>query len=375
MKGIVAGQVAEGAYLTDEERFEAALRLRRDRVYEYLDAWPGSDKFKPGDIHDALFSYVRRRGKALRPLLLLLSCGAVGGDEEAALPAAAAVEVFHTWTLVHDDIIDRDDTRRGHPTVHAMYRDHAVLAHGHDEPDAAHYGTTVAILAGDVQQAWTYGLLADLASRGVPVTLVLELVRRMATDLTPRLLEGEMLDVQYSLMPAEALDEDRILHMLTMKTGTLLEYAAWCGARIGLSARPDVDGVAERLGTFASLCGTAFQLHDDLLGLTADEATLGKPVGSDIREGKRTLLVHKALNRSGPGERQFLLSVLGKGDASADEVARAVGILKSCGASEEVADLARAYVDQALSLLESVPAGQYRDLLRSWALFMLAREH
>ncbi|HYP19312.1 MAG TPA: polyprenyl synthetase family protein, partial [Chloroflexia bacterium] len=315
MKGIVAGPVADAGVLTEKERFEAALRVRRDRVYEYLDAWPGSDKFQPGDIHDALFSYVRRRGKALRPLLLLLSCGAAGGHEDQALPAAAAVEVFHTWTLVHDDIIDRDDTRRGHPTVHAMYRDHAVLAHGHDEPDAAHYGTTVAILAGDVQQAWTYGLLSDLARKGVPTALVLELIQRMATDLTPRLLEGEMLDVQYSLMPAEALDQDRILHMLTMKTGTLLEYAAWCGARIGLGARPDIDGVAERLGRFASLCGTAFQLHDDVLGLTADEATLGKPVGSDIREGKRTLLVYKALSRTGAEERQFLLSVLGKGDA------------------------------------------------------------
>lgn len=375
MKGIVAGPVADAGVLSEKERFEAALRLRRDRVYEYLDAWPGSDKFQPGDIHDALFSYVRRRGKALRPLLLLLSCGAVGGHEDQALPAAAAVEVFHTWTLVHDDIIDRDDTRRGHPTVHAMYRDHAVLAHGHDEPDAAHYGTTVAILAGDVQQAWTYGLLSDLARKGVPTALVLELIQRMATDLTPRLLEGEMLDVQYSLMPAEALDQDRILHMLTMKTGTLLEYAAWCGARIGLGARPDIDGVAERLGRFASLCGTAFQLHDDVLGLTADEATLGKPVGSDIREGKRTLLVYKALSRTGAEERQFLLSVLGKGDATAEEVARAVSILDSSGACDEVAALARGYIDQALSLLESLPAGEYRDLLRSWALFMLAREH
>jgi geranylgeranyl diphosphate synthase type I len=375
MKASLTGQVVEVGLPSERDLFEAALRLRRDRVYEYLDAWPGSEKFQPGDIHDALFSYLRRRGKALRPLLLLLSCGAVGGDEDQALPAAAAVEVFHTWTLVHDDIIDRDDKRRGHATVHAMYRDHAMSAHGHDESDAAHYGTTVAILAGDVQQAWTYGLLADLANRGVPSSLVLELVNRMATDLTPRLLEGEMLDVQYSLMPAEALDEERILHMLTMKTGTLLEYAAWCGARIGLGGGPDVSGISERLGRFASLCGTAFQLHDDVLGLTADEATLGKPVGSDIREGKRTLLVHKALKRTGPGERQFLLSVLGKSEATPAEVDRAVGILDSSGACDEVAALARGYVDQALSLLETLPPGEYRDLLRSWALFMLAREH
>lgn len=374
MKVISARPSVEFDARTLEERFDAALRERRDRVYEYLDTWPGSAKFKPQDIHDALFTYLQRRGKALRPLLVLLCCGAVGGDEEQALPAAAAVEVFHTWTLVHDDIIDRDDTRRGRPTVHAMYRDHAMLEHGHEEPDAAHYGTSVAILAGDLQQAWTYGLLADLANRGVSLPLVLELIDRMAGDLTPGLLEGEMLDVQYSLMPAEDLDDERILHMLTMKTGTLLEYAAWCGAKIGLCGASDPNGLATKLGRFASLCGTAFQLHDDLLGLTADESRLGKPVGSDIREGKRTLIVYKALSRASQAERRVLLSMLGKSDASPAEVEQVLAILHSTGACSEVAELARGYVDQALTLLDSVPPNEYRELLRSWALFLLARE-
>ncbi len=357
-----------------EERFLAALQVRRDRVYEYLDAWPGAARFKPQDIHDALFSYLQRRGKALRPLLLLLCCAAVGGDENQALPAAAAVEVFHTWTLVHDDIIDRDDTRRGHPTVHAMYRNHAMQAHGHGEPDAAHYGNTVAILAGDLQQAWTYGLLADLATRGVSLPLVLQLVERVATHLTPGLLEGEMLDVQYSLMPAEALDEDRILHMLTMKTGTLLEFAAWCGARIGLGPSGDPTGIADSLGRFSSLCGTAFQLRDDLLGLTADEVRLGKPVGSDIREGKRTLIVYKALDRASDAERKLLLSTLGKAEASPGEIERVLEIFFSTGACDDVAALARDYVDQALGLLGPLPASEYKELLRAWALFLLARE-
>ncbi|MEA2575782.1 MAG: geranylgeranyl diphosphate synthase, type [Chloroflexia bacterium] len=357
-----------------EEEFIASLRTRRDRVYEYLDSWPGSARFKPQDIHDALFSYLQRRGKALRPLLLLLCCGAVGGDEEQALPAAAAVEVFHTWTLVHDDIIDRDDTRRGHPTVHAMYRTHAIKEHGHSERDAGHYGTSVAILAGDLQQAWTYGLLADLTNRGVAASLVMELIGKMANDLTPGLLEGEMLDVQYSLMNAEDLDEDRILHMLTMKTGTLLEYAAWCGARIGLGSALDHQGIADKLGRFASLCGTAFQLRDDLLGLTADESRLGKPVGSDIREGKRTLIVYKALKRADPAERRVLLSTLGKNDASTAEIEKVLHILDSTGACDEVAALAREYVDQALGILDLLRPSEYRDLLRSWALFLLVRE-
>lgn len=374
MKALPADESATMHTRAVEERFRVALHVRRDRVYEYLDAWPGASKFRPQDIHDALFSYLQRRGKALRPLLLLLCCGAMGGDEDQALPAAAAVEVFHTWTLVHDDIIDRDDTRRGHPTVHAMYRNHAIAAHGHTEPDAAHYGNTVAILAGDLQQAWTYGLLADLAKRDVPLPLVLELMEKVANELTPSLMEGEMLDVQYSLMPVEALDEDRILRMLTLKTGTLLEFAGWCGARLGLGLAPDAEHLADKLGRFASLCGTAFQLRDDLLGLTANEERLGKPVGSDIREGKRTLIVYKALHRAAPLERELLLSTLGKSDASPADIDRVLQILFSTGACDAVAGLARGYVERALGLLDSLPANEYSELLRAWALFLLARE-
>src|SRR5688572_2139855 len=150
-------------------------------------------------MREAILSYVTQRGKGLRPALLMLACGAVGGDEDQAVPAAASVEVFQIWTLVHDDVIDRDKTRRGHPTVHARFEDAAVKQMGLTADEAAHYGTSVAILAGDLQQSWSYALLCDLTNRGVPAPLVIELVARMATSLTPQLMEGEMLDVQFSL--------------------------------------------------------------------------------------------------------------------------------------------------------------------------------
>lgn len=359
----------------EAREFQEALRGRRTQVYDYLDVWPGAANFKPQDIHDALFSYVQARGKALRPILLLLCCGAVGGDEQQAIPAAAAVEIFHTWTLVHDDIIDRDDTRRGHPTVHALYRDHARLVHGQNLAEASHYGLAVAILAGDLQQSWTYALLGDLLARGVNPGLVLELTQRMSVDLTPKLLEGELLDVQFALLPPESLSEDRILHMLDLKTGALLEYAAWCGVTLGLKGKADTAGFANKLGEFARLAGTAFQLRDDLLGLTADQSELGKPVGSDIREGKRTLVVYRALQHAHENERTLLLSVLGKAGASTTEIASVMDILHSTRAIEGVTSLANAYVERALSLLEELPSSPHRDLLRSWALFLMARTH
>ncbi len=297
--------------LTREEwsAFEEALRHRRDLVYDYLNTWPGTDAFRPTEIHDALFSYITRRGKALRPLLLLLSCAAVGGDEWQAVPAAASVEVFQTWTLVHDDIIDRDHTRRGKPTVHAQYEERARRDLGMDNKAAAHYGTTVGILAGDLQQSWSYALLSDLAERGVQHSIVLELVRRMATSLTPQLLEGEMLDVQFSIPGAPSPGEEAILDMLSKKTAALLEYAAWCGAKIGLGGGADEHGYADALGKFARLCGVAFQLHDDILGLTADEALLGKPVGSDLREGKLTYVVSCALAKGNELQRSIISGI------------------------------------------------------------------
>src|SRR4051794_33981543 len=164
----------------DFAEFSSGLELRRRVVYDYLDTWPGAAEFKPADIHEAIHSYIKRRGKALRPQVLLLACGAAGGDEGTAIPAAAAVEVFHTWTLVHDDIIDRDDTRRGNPTVHAHYREHGLAEHGLDTATASHYGQAVAILAGDTQQSWAFSLLVALRERGVDPGLVLELIERMA---------------------------------------------------------------------------------------------------------------------------------------------------------------------------------------------------
>jgi len=371
----MTGQLSTGdkTKSTDEARFINAMEVRRKLVYDYLDNWPGTAKFRPPDIHDGIFSYIKRRGKALRPSLLLLCCGAVGGTESHALPAAAAIEVFHTWTLVHDDIIDRDEIRRGHPTVHAEYSDHGRQVFALPSEEAIHYGQAVAILAGDLQQSWVYALLAELPLRGVPADLVLGLIDRMANWLTPELLEGEMLDVQYALTPIDALTEQNVLEMLHKKTGSLLEYAAWCGAKIGLGGKPDPYGWADNLAKFASLSGTAFQLQDDLLGLTADEEVLGKPVGSDLREGKRTLVIYRALARTDDEGRSALLQVLGNPGAERQEVRQAIEVIQESGAVDEVWQSANSLIDQATAVLMALPPSDYRDLLASWAHFLLAR--
>jgi geranylgeranyl diphosphate synthase type I len=233
----------------------------------------------------------------------------------------------------------------------------------------------VAILAGDLQQSWAFALLADLRKRGVPADLVSELVERMATWLTPQLLEGEMLDVQYALTPFDALTEDDVLTMLSKKTAALLEYAAWSGAKIGLAGKDSDDDLPARLAKFASLCGTAFQLHDDLLGLTADEAVLGKPVGSDLREGKRTLIVYRALARTDEAGKKRILATLGNGAATPAEIDQTLQIIRESGAIDDISDLANSHISQATDLLNTLPDTPQRALLSSWAKFLLARRH
>ncbi len=356
----------------DLEAFEQARIARRDAVYLRILDRRYAAHFQSADIHDAIYSYIKQRGKGLRPMLMMLCAGAVGGDERKAIPAAAAVEIFHTWTLVHDDIIDRDALRRGSPTVHTEFAARRTQL-GYTEADAAHYGTTVAILAGDVQQGWSYSLLAELAEEGVSPTVALYLIKYLSQTVETALVDGEMHDVQYSTMPVEQLSEADILEMLAKKTAVLYQFAARAGAVIGLDDPAAQPQIVAALARFAGDCGLAFQLQDDILGLTADEGKLGKPVGSDIRAGKRTLIVYHALRDASPQERALLLQILGNPTASPAQVAEATQYLVDCGAVAKVQSLARRYSEAAAAALAALPDNDYKRLLDTWGWYVVGR--
>jgi geranylgeranyl diphosphate synthase type I len=355
------------------EEFQAALAERKRRVYHYLKSGDWARHFRPSHVCDAVFSYLDQGGKGLRPGILLFACGAVGGDEETALPAAAAVEVYHTWTLVHDDVIDRDDARRGRASVHVEFSRRGGEELGLARADAEHYGTSIAILAGDVQQGWTVSLLSELARNGVDAHVVLALIRRLSLDVQTTLLEGQTLDIRYSKQPPGALDQDQILGMLWKKTGALYQYAAESGALIGLGTADFSHPLAGAVGQFASKCGTAFQLQDDILGLVGDEQKLGKPVGSDIREGKRTLVFHVAFRRADARTRERLAAIVGNEDATPAEIEEAKRIIVDLGGVEETQALARSYVDRAFEHLDLLPDSKHKDLLAAWGRYLIAR--
>ncbi len=348
---------------------------RRDKVYDYLCSEEYKQRFSPAHIREAVYSYITSGGKSLRPAVLLFSCGAVGGDEDQALPAAAAVEVYHTWTLVHDDIIDRDRKRRGHPTVHQEFREKAARELHYSNGEAKHYGLSIAILAGDLQQGWATSLLCELhRKQGIDPNLVLYLIEDLKIRVQSSLLEGEMLDIQYSKHPIESLGEDLIVDMLWKKTGTLYEFAGKAGAMIGLNLCEPTHKLVQALSAFTSKCGTAFQLQDDILGLVGDEALLGKSVGSDIREGKRTTIVYHAFKNATSRQKERLISTLGNEQATANDIEEATNLLRSLGGIEYTRALARSYVEDALAHLSALPDSSYSRLLSRWAEYMIARE-
>jgi len=355
--------------------FFAELELRTELIREFILDHRFVERFHPDDIRWAVTAYARYGGKRLRPAILLFSCGAVGGNEYQALPAAAAVEIFHTWTLVHDDIIDRDALRRGQVTVHEHYRRRCLEGKNSlvmSPTDAEHYGVSIAILTGDIQHGWGISMMTELASRGVDPLLTIELINDLDTGVLNTLVEGEVLDVQYSFREIESLTPEEIEEMLWKKTGALYEFCGRAGARIGVGGAPSplVDAVAH----FAALCGTAFQLQDDILGVIGNEEKLGKPIGSDLREGKRTLVVHYAYQNASQKQRIELMKVLGNQAATEEEVTRTIDLLRDLGGIEVVANRAKDLIAEARGHLNVLPDTPYRSLLDQWAGYLIQRQ-
>ena len=364
------------AMTSSQQSFDRLLNAVGDRkqmVMDYLLQERFVRRFRPQHIREAVYSYVKSGGKSLRPAVAMLACGAVGGDEAKALPIAAAIEICHTWTLVHDDVIDKDSTRRGVPTIHTDYARRASAEFGWQGADAEHYGRTIAMLTGDVQQAWSWSLMFEAhLERGVSAEVVIRLAQEMAACVTPMLVEGETLDVQFSSQ-RHHLTEELVIDMLRKKTGVLYEYAGRAGAAIGLNdANPDIPAV-KSFAAFCSLCGTAFQIQDDILGVVGDARQLGKPVGSDIREGKSTLLTLTALDRADDRQRNRLLATLGNSRASENEVNALTRLMRDLGVIQYAQDISHRYVDEALQHLQQLPASDYTSLLGHWAHYLIQR--
>lgn len=267
---------------------EALLRL----VEEGLAQAVGSGE--PAELYEAARYVLGGGGKRLRPLLTLLAASHCGLPARRALGPAVAVEIFHNFTLVHDDIMDRADTRRGRPTVHRRW----------DEPTA--------VLVGDLLM----GIAYEMVMRGPAETRADAWA--VFSPMVRRLCEGQMLDMVFARRTDVSAPE--YMDMIDRKTGALLACALELGAAVAGAGEGD-RAILRRVGLDL---GRAFQIQDDLLDLTATSASWGKPVGGDLLEGKRTWLLLAALERAEGEDRGVFERVLrGEiGEADVDGVRR-----------------------------------------------------
>jgi len=306
-----------------------------------------SDESEPRVIYDASKHLIQAGGKRLRPFLTLNACDLVGGKREVALQIAASIELIHNFTLIHDDIMDGDATRRGAPTVHVVW------------------GIPMAITAGDMLFAKAYE--SALKTQATPSRLLK--IIAVITKATVSVCEGQASDMLFE--KRRNVSEKEYLDMIYKKTAALLEAASKAGALIGGGKAMQV----KRLGNVARYAGLAFQIVDDILGLTADEKTLGKPVGSDIREGKSTILMIHALAHANSNQRQQILSTLNNREASTDQIAKVIHTIKSLRSIEYANKKAETFTNKAKSQLTIFPSSQSKNILIDLCDYIMSRNY
>lgn len=338
-------------------------RFIADRVSHYIRTDDFPDRIRPDFLRDAVRAYPCAGGKRLRPVLLMWSCGLFGGEPDQALPAAAAVEIYHNWTLVHDDIIDCDDLRRGNPTTHASLRELAATRYKTGPDAGAKFGTDFAILAGDLQQAWAVDALLRLKDKGVPDNVVLFLAQRMQRDLARELISGEAVDVEFGTRGGLNVSEEEVREMIAGKTGAILRYCVRAGAFIAKKTPYFKEPELELITEFAGALGLAFQLQDDFLGIFGNVQKFGKPIGSDFQEAKPTLLFLAALRNADPVKKSRLLALTGLPEYSPESITEIRDILTETGAADQLREEIARCSDRAERLLEKLPDNPYRSYL------------
>jgi octaprenyl-diphosphate synthase len=280
-------------------------------------------------------------GKRLRPALLLLSCKLMNYTGHGATRLGAVVEIIHTATLVHDDIIDEAKTRRGRPAANTQW------------------GNAKCVLAGDWLYMQAFKIAIEERNFAILDTLI---------ELTQAMVEGELLQIERL---GKAITCDEHFELIYRKTACLFSVCMKLGGI--LSGASDAD--LTRLADYGRNLGMAFQIVDDVLDLTASEEILGKPVASDLREGKATLAVLHALERCTPEERATIESVLGNGGFNGITPDDIVAILKRCGSIDAAYARATEFTKAAREALSTFPDSEIKRVLLWVPEFVVERQN
>jgi geranylgeranyl diphosphate synthase type II len=335
---LISDSIVEPRHL-EFERATAAEKMRREIEQALAKIVPST----PTSLYDPVRHILGAGGKRVRPILTGLSAKAAGsGPNNSWITAAVAIELLHTFTLVHDDIMDKAESRRGKPTVHTEF------------------GIDAAILSGDVMVALALQSLSRHAEHSH------ELVEEFSLGFR-RVCEGQAYDKEFETRHDISMDDYR--EMILLKTSSIFELSAVLGA-YAASGR-----LVEPLRQFARHTGLAFQMLDDLLDLTADHAAFGKTIGGDILEGKRTFLYVEAMDqyaRMTP-EEKALMDRIAAHLATVNDIAVARILFEKLGVLETTRSMIQKETELAQLALEKVPAQKDRAALVAFSDYLLGR--
>ncbi len=307
----------------------------------------------PEELYKASLHIFKAGGKRLRPAILVATGLMLGGEYEDLIPYAAGVELVHNFTLIHDDIMDNDDYRRGAPTVHKIW------------------GVPTAIIAGDLLFSKSFEVPSNHSlnkkQNHYNNLWALNVLAKAASIVA----EGQMMDMSFE--NRWDVTEKEYMDMIYRKTSALIEASAMMGAIIAGASEKDV----KRMGIYGRNIGIAFQIKDDILGIFGDEKLTGKPLYSDLREGKKTILVIRALEKADPETRDVLLNIIGKKGLPREEYEKVARIIEELGVKKEALREAERLIDEALQNLHDIEGNankQYAGILEELAFYVIKRE-
>jgi len=277
-------------------------------------------KGNPKKLYDAAGHLIVNGGKRLRPYMVIRSCQILGGKSSNAIISAGAVEMVHNFTLVHDDIMDNDEIRHGVPTVHKKF------------------GMPIAILAGDVLFSKAFQIISESKLSPNATTHLISRLAKACVDVC----EGQLLDIKMAdekRIPAEA----EYITMIGKKTAALFDVSCAMGAICATNKPKDI----VNLSAFGRNLGIAFQITDDLIGVMGDPKVTKKPVGNDLREGKKSLPILMAIKLAKGNEKKIILSAFGNSKVSKSDLTKAVEVIRSLGIEEKVRNQALKYAEKS----------------------------
>jgi geranylgeranyl diphosphate synthase type I len=287
-------------------------------------------------LYDAAGHLIVNGGKRLRPYMVIKSCQILGGKTSKAMPAASAVELVHNFTLVHDDIMDNDEMRHGVPTVHKKF------------------GMPVAILAGDVLFSKAFQIISDSKLSSSAMTQLISRLAKGCVDVC----EGQLLDIKMA-EEKRIPSQSEYIRMIGKKTAALFDVSCAMGAICSTNKIKDI----ENLSSFGKNLGIAFQITDDLIGVMGDPKITKKPVGNDLREGKKSLPILMAIKSAKGKNKKIILKAFGNQKASKDDLKKAVDVIRALGIEKNVRNQALKYAKQAEKSLSKYSGPAKRELV------------